>query len=686
MKKFFVFVAAIALSFQLYSQTTYTAGLYSNDNRIRSAEEGFAAEEFRRGVQAYYKGAFNEAILQFEKALSYLPDDNLILEWLGNTYYKAGLEGSALSYWQTASENGYGGLLLQNKIEIVRERRVTGDSAEKLMRLSEAGSFSGILNNNLVFSGPLSVLPNSDGTFWITAYNSNELIKINLNGIVQQRITGPLTGFDRPVDVIRLKNGNLLVSESAGNRLALLDNNGHFQKHIGKTGRGIGELVGPQYLAEDSIGRIYVTDYGNRRICVFDKDGNGLYSFGKKQGSFPGLKAPTGIAVINESVFVADETKGCIYEFDRAGNYLRKLVEDDTFNKPESIKIYQENLLVCDQNKIIGVDADTGALFEYVRTGNAPSRVTAAVEDVNNNVIVTDYSANEIYLMSKIQELVGGLFVQIENVDASHFPNVTVELKVENRHRQPIVGLQLNNFYISENKRPVSKMQFVGAGSNNTSADITIVVDRTASSAKYKAEIESAIKEIAATMNENSVLRVISAGVIPVIEYTGKPAGVENFDCDALKNPVSKNSSVDLAIRLAANDLINGNKKRSIILISDGNTSSQSFGKYTLAEMASYLNNNTIGLSFVQINQQAVASEYDYLLSNTCGEAYYVFRPEGLENVMMNIIDEPNGIYQISYVSSLQTNFGENFLPVEVEAYLLNRSGRAESGYFSPLQ
>lgn len=685
MKKSIFILAALFFTYNAFSQTTYSAGLNTYDNRIRSAEEGFAAEEFRRGVQSYYKGSYNEAIVQFEKALSYLPDDNLILEWLGNSYYKSGMEGSALSYWQTASDNGYGGLLLQNKIEIVRERRITGDSTDKLMRLSEAGSFSGLLDGNLIFSGPVSILPNNDGTFWVTAYNTNELLKINLNGLVLNRITGPLNGFDRPLDIIALKNGSLLLSESAGNRLSLLDSKGFFQKYIGTKGRKVGEMVGPQYLAEDDYGRIYVTDFGNRRVDVFDAEGNGLFYFGTKTTSFTGLKCPTGIAVYNDSIFVADEDKGCIYEFDRSGNFIRQLVEDNTFNKPEAIKIYQQGLLVCDQNKLIGVEADTGALFEYARTGNAPSRVTTAIEDVNNNVIVSDFLSNEIYIMSKMQELIGGLFVQIENVDASAFPNVTFEIKVENRHRQPVVGLQANNFYISENKRPAAQVQFIGAGSNNSGADITLVIDRSASS-EYKEEIETAVKEIAASMKEKSILRLVSAGQIPVLEYVGSPEGVKNFNIESLKNPQAKNTSIDLALRLAANDLINADRKRSIIFISDGNVSSSSFEKYTLAELSSYLNNNIIGFSFIQLSQKAVASEYDYLISNTRGELYYVYRPESLSSVVSDIINQPNGIYQLSYLSSLPTNFGENFLPLEIEVYLLNRSGRAESGYFAPLE
>ena len=280
MKKFLSLICLSTVLFSLYAQqTTNNAGLTVPEERIRTGEEGFAAEEFRRGVQAFYKGSYNDAIVQFEKALSYMPNDNLILEWLGKAYYKAGMEGTALSYWQIASDNGYGGLLLDNKIEVVKERRITGDSEDKLMRLSEAGSFEGTVNETMIFSGPVSVLPDYDGSFWVTAYSSNELLKITLNGKVIERITGPLTGFDRPLDIIRLSDGNMLISESAGDRLALLDEKGKFIKYIGSKGRGVGNVVGPQFLAVDSMGRIYVTDYGNRRVDVFDAEGEGLYYF-----------------------------------------------------------------------------------------------------------------------------------------------------------------------------------------------------------------------------------------------------------------------------------------------------------------------------------------------------------------------------------------------------------------------
>jgi len=77
-----------------------------------SVDRSLAGDEFRRGIQSYYRGTFNDSILLFEKALSYLPGEPLILDWLGKAYYRTGAEGSALQQWQFALDAGYGSVLL----------------------------------------------------------------------------------------------------------------------------------------------------------------------------------------------------------------------------------------------------------------------------------------------------------------------------------------------------------------------------------------------------------------------------------------------------------------------------------------------------------------------------------------------------------------------------------------------
>lgn len=677
------FVFSAFSFFSVFSQTS-SAGLYSGN--VRTAEEGFAAQEFRRGVQSYYRGTFNDAVMQFEKALGYMPDDSLILEWLGKSYYHSGMEGTAVKSWSKAVQNGYGGLLLKNKIEIVQDRRTGAFRSDFNARYTEAGAFSGSYGEGMVFSGPVSVLPENDGTVWVLAYGSNELVKLNINGTVVSRVTGPMNGFDRPMDLIRLEDGTMLVTESAGNRLCVLDKKGKFIKYIGKKGRAVGNLVGPQYAAQDSRQNIYVSDYGNRRIAVFDRDGKGLFCFGAARDDFAGLKGPTGIAVAGENVYVADNIFGGIYEFDLAGNFQRVLVPEKTFQHPESIRVWNDYLVVCDSNRVFSVDSGSGSVFENISAGNAPARLTCAVPDVNGNVVVSDVISNEVYVMSKMQELVGGLFVQIEKVNASKFPEVFVDVRVENRYRSAVVGLGENNFYITEQKRPVNKLKYLGSSSYSQFSDITLLIDRSRRSSEFGEQINAAVREIAASMKNRGTLKIVSASKIPALEYSGKPSGALKFDVAALKNPVSDEIPLDLALRLAANDLVNAEHKRAVVIISAGKVSLNAFEKYSLSETAAFLNNNHISVASVLLTQNACDEELDYIVSNTPGKEYYIFRPEGLSGIVGDLVDIPSGLYTFSYTSVLSTNFGEKYLPVEVEAYLLNRSGRDECGYFAPLQ
>lgn len=682
MKKIiFVFIAFIFSAFaQTNLQDTASTG------NSRSANSGFAEEEFRRGVQSYYRGSFNESILEFEKALSYLPGEPLVLDWLGKAYYRAGIEGAALQQWNYAKEAGYGGLLIQNRIEIVSDRRVTDYDYGFTQRFTESGSYPNVNGSNIIYSQPVSSLSNHDGSIWVVSYGTNELLQFDVNGTVVRRNRGPINGFDRPMDVIRLKNGNLAVSESAGDRISILSENGSFIKYFGARGRGQGQLVGPQYLAEDDFGNIYATDFGNARVVVFDAEGNGLLHFGEKTEGFDGFKSPTGIAVCGGRIFVADSVKGGIYEFDKAGNFLGVLVNDGTFSRPESLKQWgSDYLLLTDRNKVYAVELSSGAVFENAITGKGKSLITSAVSDRNGNIIVTDFKANEIYVMSKMTELVGGFFVQFERVISDNFPEVIVEVRVENRKRQPVVGLKQQNFLITEGKKPVEDFVLLGEANNNDFADIAILIDRSLSMKKYEEQLSGAVRELAASMDGKGQVSIISAGKVPVTEFSGNPSQLSDFSAKALKNSYTENPALDLAVRLSANGLVNAEKKRGIIYLSAGD-SENTFTQYALSDLTAYLNNNAISFSTVLLSQASPSEEISYITRNTNGTSYYIYRPEGLGTVIKDIVDIPSGLYQFRYTSSFATEYGRKYLPVEIETYLLNRSGRDETGYFAPLQ
>jgi len=329
----------------------------------------------------------------------------------------------------------------------------------------EAGRYPGKSGEIVLYRQPVSVLGNSDGSAWVTAYGSNEIVKIDVNGIVRDRKRGPLNGFDRPYDIVRGTDGRMYVSEYRGGRVSVLDNGGNWLAYIGSKGLGDGQFVGPQNLAVDEDGYLYVVDYGNRRICKFDPDGKFIISFGMRNAVFPGLLSPTGIAAGNGKIYAADNAAKAIYIFDPNGNYIGRLAVNGLGNIESMRFLSTKSILAVDGSKILLIEPEAAIVRELGLAGNERVRVTCADMDSNGNILAAKFSDSEVAVMTRFDDLASGLFVQIRNIYAERFPTVTVEFTVEDRLRRPITGLDdSNNFILTEGGAPVSGQIFPFSG------------------------------------------------------------------------------------------------------------------------------------------------------------------------------------------------------------------------------
>jgi hypothetical protein len=86
----------------------------------------------------------------------------------------------------------------------------------------------------------------------------------------------PGSTFSRPTDVAWDKAGNIYIADGIGNtnRIAKFDKDGKFIRQWGSTGTANSQFTGAKSIAIDAQDNVCVADIGNKRIQVFDADGN----------------------------------------------------------------------------------------------------------------------------------------------------------------------------------------------------------------------------------------------------------------------------------------------------------------------------------------------------------------------------------------------------------------------------
>jgi DNA-binding beta-propeller fold protein YncE len=662
-----------------------------------------ALEAFRLGTQSFQRGFFNESILSLEKALAASPEDPLILSWLARSYYRSGLDLTAAEQFQRIIDKGIISPYVSGRIEFLKASRSLAGTQEPKEGLIESGAIKNSVGAATNFLRPSWISPDTDGSFWLTSFGSDELLKIDPNGVILARLKGPIGGLDRPFCAIRRQGGGFFVSEYGLDSVAILKEDGSLIKRFGGKGRGDGQLLGPQYLCQDQDGYLYVSDYGNRRICKFDPDGQYVLSFGKAQDGFAGLSAPTGVACSGEQIFVADAFKKAIYVFDRDGNF-RQILLSEGLKKPEGLTVYKGNsLLVADTGSVLSIDTLSQESTLLYNGPEKKNRILCAALDANGDVIACDFDLSRITVLSPESSIYTGLNVNVLRVNAERFPLVDAEVLVQDNRSQPISGLNKRNFYVTEQiprteqrtegkkivayrtytAQAVPTFDVIQAQSSAPGLDTAIVMDPTQAMKVEARAASDALSDAFASMGAKGQLSYVYAGKVPAYEGALSPALILK---KYLVQGVASDFRLDLGLRLAASKLVVSDTRRAIFYVTTGSIGDTSFKGYSLSETAAYLANNNIFFYVIMLGRGTPDPALDYLAAQTGGQVVALSRPKGMGDLVEDLATRPYGRYIIRFTSQAESEYGQAYLPFAVETYLMKRSGRDEFGFFAPLK
>jgi len=648
-----------------------------------------AFDDFRWGLRSFHAGNFEDSILSFEKSLSRKPMELRTRYWLASALYRAGYEDAALAEWRYQLERDPGNAAVDNIIDVLTFRRGLGEQLEERTPFVVASEIDGTASSAYPMRRPSSVWIREDGSVYVVAFASNELLLLDVNNAVRKVFQGGVRGFDRPYDCLEASDplsGErfLFVAEYGRNQLLKLDLQGERILSIGGKGGGPGELLGPQYLATDGKGYLYVSDWGNGRVSKYDFDGNFVLSIGRS--AKPGLGGPTGLAYREGELFVADSTMKRIVAYDDSGNALYSFGAG-VLSGPEGIAFSGPNhLLVVDGSRLLEYDLSRETWSTLSDMSAFAGRLTHLALSPNGEVYVVDFDANRVYILSEMAALYTSLYVQVDRINTLEFPKLQVEVSVENRQGRPIVGLRQENFIFSEFFRELPAARLLRSPSDPAPLEVSLVVEQSPAMGEYRADLTAAVDSLygqLAAQDPPGSWRVIGAGE-QAVEMAGVGASrLESIQAAATgsRNPLWR---LDRGLRLATSRLLTGTNRKAVVLLTTGILNRESFSEYGLAEITDYLQNNSIPLYVVAFAPR-VSRELAYICEQSGGMALSYYAAKSVVTLMADILGNTGSRYVFEARSVSDAGFGRNYIDFHAEVVFHRKSGRTQSGYFAPL-
>jgi len=158
-----------------------------------------------------------------------------------------------------------------------------------------------------------------------------------------------------PENIAVDNSGNVYVADGFNHCIQKFDSEGNFNIRWGSKGNKDGQFEDPWRIAIDPRGYVYVVDFGNYCIQKFDANGNFKIKWGSKgdkDGQF--YENPCGIAIDTKGyVYISDIENippyNRIQKFDSRGNFITKYYLDKSL-----VRLPQE--LPCNLGSSIAID------------------------------------------------------------------------------------------------------------------------------------------------------------------------------------------------------------------------------------------------------------------------------------------------------------------------------------------
>jgi DNA-binding beta-propeller fold protein YncE len=205
------------------------------------------------------------------------------------------------------------------------------------------GAEAGVLNR------PVSDALDASGNVWVTDWSDDRIAKFTSAGTLVgvYGSEGSEAGqFRDPFGIaVNQATGDVYVSDYGNSRIDEFSSSGSFIRAFGWgvidnkderetctsgclpgiAGAGAGQLDGPDGVAIDSSGDVWVAEEGSDRVQEFSESGSYITSFGSAGSGAGQFAAPMDVAFEGGDVYVTDQNNNRIDEFTTGGTFIKAI-------------------------------------------------------------------------------------------------------------------------------------------------------------------------------------------------------------------------------------------------------------------------------------------------------------------------------------------------------------------------
>jgi YYY domain-containing protein len=165
----------------------------------------------------------------------------------------------------------------------------------------------------------------------------------------------------------------------------------------------------------DGRGRLWVADFGNSRLRIYDSDGGYLGGWGGRGDTTWAMKDPCAVAIRGDDVYVADTWNGRVQRYSLAGEWKSKAVE---LYGPRGVAVGRDGKVwVTDtgNHRIVAYDGELAGKQVFGKLGAAPGDFSSPVgiaAGLSGSIYVADSGNRRIQVFDESGRFVRALPVR----------------------------------------------------------------------------------------------------------------------------------------------------------------------------------------------------------------------------------------------------------------------------------